>query len=278
MFDTMMIGKKIKQARINQNMTQMNLADAMGVSYQAVSNWERGNAMPDISKLADLCSALHITVDELLGIASSAVTKAMAQEDLTVEDAVEAAVRYYNYFPNEPEMLVYAAPALPPKTVMEQSRKKSQRLDLNRIADMAPFLDEEFLDELIAHAEICDLDGLDELAPFLSQKTLENLVERANVHDLDVAVEIAPFLSKSALDVIVKRCIETEELESIEELAPFLSKETLNSIADAVITGNLDVDMEELYPFFGKETIRKLAKHMLEIQNLDALEEIVPFI
>lgn len=260
MFDTTTIGKRIKQARIDQNMTQMNLADAMGVSYQAVSNWERGNAMPDISKLADLCSALHITVDELLGIASSAVTKAMAQEDLTVEELVEV------------------APALPPKTVMEQSRKKGRGLDLNRIADMAPFLDEEFLDELIAHAEICDLDGLDELAPFLSQKTLENLVERANVHDLDVAVEIAPFLSKSALDVIVKRCIETEELESIEELAPFLSKETLNSIADAVITGNLDVDMEELYPFFGKETIRKLAKHMLEIQNLDALEEIVPFI
>ena len=42
MFDTMMIAKVIRQARIAQNMTQMNLADAMGVSYQAVSNWERG--------------------------------------------------------------------------------------------------------------------------------------------------------------------------------------------------------------------------------------------
>ena len=42
MFDTMMIGSRIKQARIDKNMTQMNLADAMGVSYQAVSNWERG--------------------------------------------------------------------------------------------------------------------------------------------------------------------------------------------------------------------------------------------
>ena len=73
MFDTMMIGKKIKQARIDQNMTQMNLADAMGVSYQAVSNWERGNSMPDISKLADLCAALHISVNELLGIESPTV-------------------------------------------------------------------------------------------------------------------------------------------------------------------------------------------------------------
>ena len=54
MFDTMKIAAVIKQARIDRNMTQMNLADAMGVSYQAVSNWERGNSMPDIAKLEDL--------------------------------------------------------------------------------------------------------------------------------------------------------------------------------------------------------------------------------
>lgn len=42
MFDTMKTAKKIKSARIAKNMTQMNLADAMEVSYQAVSNWERG--------------------------------------------------------------------------------------------------------------------------------------------------------------------------------------------------------------------------------------------
>ncbi len=37
MFDTMKVANKIRNARIAQNLTQMNLADAMGVSYQAVS-------------------------------------------------------------------------------------------------------------------------------------------------------------------------------------------------------------------------------------------------
>ena len=60
MFETTKVGRKIKEARVEQNMTQMNLADAMGVSYQAVSNWERGNSMPDISKLSELCDILHI--------------------------------------------------------------------------------------------------------------------------------------------------------------------------------------------------------------------------
>lgn len=80
MFDTMKIAKKIREARMAKNMTQMNLADALGVSYQAVSNWERGNSMPDISKLADLCTTLGLTVNELLGMeekTTTAVTKAM---------------------------------------------------------------------------------------------------------------------------------------------------------------------------------------------------------
>jgi DNA-binding transcriptional regulator YiaG len=53
-FSTIMIGKKIANMRKEKNITQMELADAMGVSYQAVSNWERGNSMPDISKLPEL--------------------------------------------------------------------------------------------------------------------------------------------------------------------------------------------------------------------------------
>ena len=42
MFDTRITGKKIAALRKAKNMTQMELADEMGVSYQAVSNWERG--------------------------------------------------------------------------------------------------------------------------------------------------------------------------------------------------------------------------------------------
>ena len=64
MFDTMKVARKIKEARIARNMTQMNLADAMEVSYQAVSNWERGNSMPDISRLSELCRILDISFEQ----------------------------------------------------------------------------------------------------------------------------------------------------------------------------------------------------------------------
>ena len=42
MIDMNRVGKCIKNARTNKNMTQLELADIVGVSYQAVSNWERG--------------------------------------------------------------------------------------------------------------------------------------------------------------------------------------------------------------------------------------------
>ena len=260
MFDTTMIGKKIKQARIDQNMTQMNLADAMGVSYQAVSNWERGNSMPDISKLADLCAALHITVNELLGIEAPAVTKAMAQEELTIEELAEV------------------APVLPPKTIMEQSKRKNKKLNLSRIADMAPFLDEEYLMQLLEDADLSDLDELEEIAPFLSREAMDQLLNRASVDDLEILVEIAPFLSKETLDKHVLHCLQEGNADGIEDLAPFLSKETLDQIAELVIAEKCELDMEELCPFFSKETLRKLVQHLVEKGDLDTLEELLPFV
>ena len=67
MFNTVLVGQKIAELRKQKNMTQMELADLMGVSYQAVSNWERGNSMPDIAKLGDLAKALEVSIDMLLG-------------------------------------------------------------------------------------------------------------------------------------------------------------------------------------------------------------------
>ena len=61
MFNMQKIGKKISELRKRRNMTQMELADQMGISFQAVSNWERGNSMPDISKLPELAELLSVS-------------------------------------------------------------------------------------------------------------------------------------------------------------------------------------------------------------------------
>jgi len=67
-FEMKVVGKNIAKLRRETNMTQMQLAEAMQVSYQAVSSWERGLTMPDISKLPELAEVFHTSIDDLFGI------------------------------------------------------------------------------------------------------------------------------------------------------------------------------------------------------------------
>ena len=75
-FDMARIGQTIARLRREHNITQMALADAMGVSFQAVSNWERGQSMPDISKLPELAELFGTTIDDLLGRHSPLIERA----------------------------------------------------------------------------------------------------------------------------------------------------------------------------------------------------------
>ena len=62
------IGQKIKDLRKKADLTQDRLADYLGVSSQAVSKWEVGQASPDLALIAPLCRVLGCSADELLGI------------------------------------------------------------------------------------------------------------------------------------------------------------------------------------------------------------------
>ncbi len=61
----MEIGKKIKQLRVNKGITQETLANALGVTYQAVSRWENETTTPDISLLPQISVYFGVSIDEL---------------------------------------------------------------------------------------------------------------------------------------------------------------------------------------------------------------------
>lgn len=62
------IGINIKRIRLERNLTQEEIASHLGISFQAISKWERGDGYPDIEMLPPLANYLGITVDELLGL------------------------------------------------------------------------------------------------------------------------------------------------------------------------------------------------------------------
>lgn len=59
------MSNQIRTHRLRCNMTQEKLAEALHVTAQAVSKWEKGVSYPDISLLPELSAALGVTVDEL---------------------------------------------------------------------------------------------------------------------------------------------------------------------------------------------------------------------
>lgn len=62
----MEIGKRIQQLRREKNLTQEQMASALGVTSAAVSKWETNAAIPDVGMLCPLARLLGITVDMLL--------------------------------------------------------------------------------------------------------------------------------------------------------------------------------------------------------------------
>lgn len=60
------VGTAIKTLRLQEGYTQHDLADSLGVSDQAVSKWERGLSVPDISIVMKLSDLLNVDVDNLL--------------------------------------------------------------------------------------------------------------------------------------------------------------------------------------------------------------------
>lgn len=86
--DSKMVGAQITRLRKGKELTQNDLGDRLGVSFQAVSKWERGETLPDTAILLDLANVLETSVDFILSGGSQILhykgkfTAAQAREGL----------------------------------------------------------------------------------------------------------------------------------------------------------------------------------------------------
>lgn len=62
-----MLSEKLKTMRANKGLTQLDIANLLGVSQQAVGKWERGLSAPDYDALVKLSNLYHVSTDYLLG-------------------------------------------------------------------------------------------------------------------------------------------------------------------------------------------------------------------
>ncbi len=125
------LGIKIRELRRRDGRTQDNLAEALGVTAQAVSRWESGGSYPDMEMIPAIANYFHVSIDELFGYhdereekiktilekATEILTKqgfTMYQGSLSedVLECVNMLREASEEFPNEPKILLKLAQAL----------------------------------------------------------------------------------------------------------------------------------------------------------------------
>lgn len=214
MFDMTEIGRRIATYRKEKGMTQMGLANQLGVSYQAVSNWERGESMPDISKLEDLSKELGASIDEILGNdKKSKAAEALSRGEIP-EDIKEVL----------PELL----PVMTPQQIEESVDViKDDELDVTFLVAIAPFVERDTISELALKLEgEVPFGKLLGLAPFVTRDVVDKLLERHVSEALNVSqlVSIAPFADKKIISArALALDVECSPMQ-LCGLAPFLEK------------------------------------------------------
>jgi len=241
MFDMLKVGKKIASLRKDKNMTQLELADKLGISYQAVSNWERGESMPDISKLGELAEIFETTIDLILDYKplSNAVEEVIRDQKI---DATK----------HDSKTLSDVIPMMKPKEI-ESSVKDIPYDDPRVLLSFAPFLDEEEVDELAyeAYEKNASLELIG-LARFMSEKGL----------------------SKIALAMLKKDQVESHMLPA---LAPFLDEDTLDVLATSIYQKHGTHSIIPLLPFISSDVVDHLVKLEVEKGNYDSIKPLLPF-
>ena len=306
MFDTVKVGRIISQKRKEHNMTQMQLADALGISFQAVSNWERGNSMPDISKLPELAELFGCSIEELLGGGASAgnVEKLAKGEGqgLSLGEIAEV------------------APVLTPE-VLDEAVESARRGDTPSVACGDSSLqegaegesdDEDFDEDIDEEDEEGEdeEDEEDEEEPrrfhafwkrtgrgarahirdgktvyiLGAEKSGEKRKDKAKSKRLKELVMLAPFLSSERLRELVEELRgEGYTVSELVPLAPFLSEEELDALIELAEAD--DGELAALAPFLSQETLKKLAERsgvksgqliaLAPFLSEEALEELV---
>ena len=289
MFDTVKVGRIISQKRKEHNMTQMQLADALGVTFQAVSNWERGNSMPDISKLPELAELFGCSIEELLGGGAPAgnvekLAKGEGQGLSLGEIAEVAPVLTPEVLDEAVEAARRGTPSVAcgDSSLQEGAEVESDDEDFDE--DIEEELEDDFDEEIDEEVEEGE-DEEDEEEPrrfhafwkrtgrgtrahirdgktvyiLGAEKSGEKRKDKDKCKRLKELVMLAPFLSSARLRELVEELRgEGYTVSELVPLAPFLSEEDLDALAELA-----DADGGELAalaPFLSQETLKKLAE------------------
>ena len=130
----LLIGEKIRKLRRDKDLTQEEVAQHLGVSFQSVSKWERSEGYPDITLLPALARYFGVTTDELLGVNELSEQEWYAEVNARWEENRKAGLHAENVrrmkealksFPNDALLMVQLSASLQRMDGTEEEKKRN---------------------------------------------------------------------------------------------------------------------------------------------------------
>lgn len=130
------IGNKLRNLRRERNLTQEEVANHLGISFQAISKWERCEGLPDITILPALARYFGISLDDLFDMKGAAAAEAFEEINRQWEENARAGLHRENValmqaalkdYPNNALLLVQLSASLDRLDGTEQEKREYLR-------------------------------------------------------------------------------------------------------------------------------------------------------
>ncbi len=214
-------GKRLAKFRREANMTQMEVAEHLGISFQAVSYWERGKTMPDISNLVKIAQLYNVSIDSILD-----------------NDKQSRAVRSVSEHKKTPDLLEIISIMKPSEIAEAVETSRINVESFEQIIDSAPYLEESVLSNLaMANSGlVSDFSQVCIIASYISQEVFDKVAldNSEKINSFEQICEIACRMSKPAVSRLVSEHIDLpESFSQICRMAYFTEKDVLCPLAAA---------------------------------------------
>ncbi|XMB86778.1 helix-turn-helix transcriptional regulator [Mycoplasmatota bacterium WC44] len=282
--DAIKIGAYISKLRKKKDLTQSELAEKLYISHQAVSRWETGQSVPDLSTMVELSKLFDVTIDQLISadnkvksVNYDSILNGINQEDF------DKVVTDIENGENDLKDVLTLSPILKSSQIdkiVDKLGEFESTITSQSISNLAPFISGESLETLVNRFidknEEIHLDGL---IPFLNQNTIEKLTTYLLEKGVEIdVVQLAPFASTKVLDMLIEKAIEKGEVLNPQELAPFLSRNTLDKLCKSAIDRGEVLIPKYLAPFISSNVLEIITLNALE-NNIDvSFEQLIPFL
>ena len=284
MLNAKLIGSYISNMRKNKNMTQVELAEKVSVTHQAVSKWERGESLPDLGVLVELAPLFDCSVDHLLngGTVNRGNKGIGALAEMVSDQRHHEAAGIINNGEAEPDALATLGPVIKPDALKDVTQLVSESvLHVNNLVALAPFLDNETLTAALqkTNQESITKGALLSLAPFMKSSMVDEwaTLHSGSLNEVDI-LNLAPFMEDALDQVVHEKEWSRVDKTTLVSLAPFVKGETLAHLLEASQEELPLESLMELAPFLDKHLDGILLQCNLKEITWSKVDRLAPFI